>query len=497
MVLSTSRLCVLVAADSPSDACSTALYLRGLGHEGKKQTSFRVSQMPLDVTLLPVLLLIVSTLPYFDVQWTRALPAPKWLSLPAASASMSFWQSQMVRVAQTRAETAGANSDRVDARKLLVGHCAAPLGAAEVVSLPLQGQHELLNNLWARGVRQRTGSLSSGDDSASTVVDDCSLLSSVFHGDEGFDAYGLDLLTCDYESHQCSADRVPDNSVFNIMDTLLDCDFDSSPAEDDFDVLGSFSATETESSTLSASSCSSVDKKRVREDDGTNSSSSAATSSVVTEPSTRRGNKKSKVDWTPELHSKFIEAVKAIGVKDAVPSQILDRMGPCAAGLTRQNIASHLQKYRNGSHILPVPKSTPSAKRKTNAKPSAVPSASMAVATVAGSSMLPVTSMPPASSVQLQVPPQHWPQMVQMWSPWPQPSPMVYSQVGANVAQFALQASGTAPDTVKRAIKEVLSKPKGKAPLGLALDMSSMMKTLQKMGPELTANQHAAASVAA
>ena len=30
----------------------------------------------------------------------------------------------------------------------------------------------------------------------------------------------------------------------------------------------------------------------------------------------------------------------------AVPSKILEHMGPIAAGLTRQNVASHLQKYR-------------------------------------------------------------------------------------------------------------------------------------------------------
>ena len=54
-----------------------------------------------------------------------------------------------------------------------------------------------------------------------------------------------------------------------------------------------------------------------------------------------------QVEWTRELHDKFVSAVEALSVDKAVPSKILDRMGTCSEGLTRQNIASHLQKYRN------------------------------------------------------------------------------------------------------------------------------------------------------
>ena len=43
----------------------------------------------------------------------------------------------------------------------------------------------------------------------------------------------------------------------------------------------------------------------------------------------------------------FVSVVENIGVDKAVPSQILNDMGPAGQGLTRQNIASHLQKYRN------------------------------------------------------------------------------------------------------------------------------------------------------
>lgn len=57
------------------------------------------------------------------------------------------------------------------------------------------------------------------------------------------------------------------------------------------------------------------------------------------------GKRKSKVDWTPELHKRFVQAVEQLGVDKAVPSRILEIMGiDC---LTRHNIASHLQKYRS------------------------------------------------------------------------------------------------------------------------------------------------------
>ncbi|KAL6535817.1 glucokinase [Orobanche hederae] len=63
------------------------------------------------------------------------------------------------------------------------------------------------------------------------------------------------------------------------------------------------------------------------------------------------GKKKAKVDWTPELHRLFVQAVEQLGVDKAVPSKILELMGiDC---LTRHNVASHLQKYRSHrKHML-------------------------------------------------------------------------------------------------------------------------------------------------
>ncbi|NP_001266252.1 transcription factor GLK2 [Solanum lycopersicum] len=64
-----------------------------------------------------------------------------------------------------------------------------------------------------------------------------------------------------------------------------------------------------------------------------------------------QGKKKVKLDWTPELHRKFVKAIEKLGVDKAVPSRILELMA--THGLTRHNIASHLQKYRaHRKHLL-------------------------------------------------------------------------------------------------------------------------------------------------
>ncbi|XP_010539470.1 PREDICTED: two-component response regulator ARR18-like [Tarenaya hassleriana] len=54
--------------------------------------------------------------------------------------------------------------------------------------------------------------------------------------------------------------------------------------------------------------------------------------------------KKPRVVWASELHQKFVAAVTQLGPDKAVPKKILDLMN--VEGLTRENVASHLQKYR-------------------------------------------------------------------------------------------------------------------------------------------------------
>ncbi|KAJ6794281.1 two-component response regulator ARR1-like [Iris pallida] len=54
--------------------------------------------------------------------------------------------------------------------------------------------------------------------------------------------------------------------------------------------------------------------------------------------------KKSRVVWAVDLHKKFVAAVEQLGVDKAVPKKILELMND--PDLTREKIASHLQKYR-------------------------------------------------------------------------------------------------------------------------------------------------------
>ncbi|KAJ9139929.1 hypothetical protein P3X46_030621 [Hevea brasiliensis] len=54
--------------------------------------------------------------------------------------------------------------------------------------------------------------------------------------------------------------------------------------------------------------------------------------------------KKAKVVWTNTLHNRFLQAVSHLGLEKAVPKKILELMN--VPGLTRGNVASHLQKYR-------------------------------------------------------------------------------------------------------------------------------------------------------
>ncbi|KAJ1402004.1 Signal transduction response regulator, receiver domain [Sesbania bispinosa] len=54
--------------------------------------------------------------------------------------------------------------------------------------------------------------------------------------------------------------------------------------------------------------------------------------------------KKARVVWSVDLHQKFVKAVDEIGFDKVGPKKILDLMN--VPGLTRENVASHLQKYR-------------------------------------------------------------------------------------------------------------------------------------------------------
>ncbi|XP_065878165.1 transcription factor LUX [Euphorbia lathyris] len=54
--------------------------------------------------------------------------------------------------------------------------------------------------------------------------------------------------------------------------------------------------------------------------------------------------KRPRLVWTPQLHKRFVDVVAYLGIKNAVPKTIMQLMN--VEGLTRENVASHLQKYR-------------------------------------------------------------------------------------------------------------------------------------------------------
>ncbi|KAJ7970012.1 Two-component response regulator like [Quillaja saponaria] len=54
--------------------------------------------------------------------------------------------------------------------------------------------------------------------------------------------------------------------------------------------------------------------------------------------------KKTKIVWSNSLHKRFLMAIRHIGFERAVPKKIVELMN--VPGLTREHVASHLQKYR-------------------------------------------------------------------------------------------------------------------------------------------------------
>ncbi|XP_059310684.1 putative two-component response regulator ARR13 [Lycium ferocissimum] len=54
--------------------------------------------------------------------------------------------------------------------------------------------------------------------------------------------------------------------------------------------------------------------------------------------------KKRRVIWTPKMHKNFLQAIQQLGHEKAVPKKIVEIMNE--PGLTREHVASHLQKYR-------------------------------------------------------------------------------------------------------------------------------------------------------
>ncbi|KAL3618206.1 hypothetical protein CASFOL_038527 [Castilleja foliolosa] len=64
-------------------------------------------------------------------------------------------------------------------------------------------------------------------------------------------------------------------------------------------------------------------------------------------------------EWTQELHEKFLDAVEELGEGRCFPKDILDLMN--VPGLTRMQVASHLQKCRNANWRSPLERKTQQA----------------------------------------------------------------------------------------------------------------------------------------
>ncbi|XP_060206576.1 uncharacterized protein LOC132634327 [Lycium barbarum] len=60
---------------------------------------------------------------------------------------------------------------------------------------------------------------------------------------------------------------------------------------------------------------------------------------------------KLRIEWTVDLHTKFMKAVQQLGEGSCYPKEILEMMN--VPGLTRMQVASHLQKCRNDNWRVP------------------------------------------------------------------------------------------------------------------------------------------------
>ncbi|KAG2327985.1 hypothetical protein Bca4012_037023 [Brassica carinata] len=82
-------------------------------------------------------------------------------------------------------------------------------------------------------------------------------------------------------------------------------------------------------------------QKKTSDDDGVVEEGDYGTEDATTG---RKTMKRQRLVWTPQLHKRFVDVVAHLGIKNAVPKTIMQMMN--VEGLTRENVASHLQKYR-------------------------------------------------------------------------------------------------------------------------------------------------------
>ncbi|KAF8014131.1 hypothetical protein BT93_H0084 [Corymbia citriodora subsp. variegata] len=112
--------------------------------------------------------------------------------------------------------------------------------------------------------------------------------------------------------------------------------------------LGSSSIKELETPPLAPTTSSSNDTHTQAEHEEENSKSLKRSSEDEADHDQSRSSaKKPRLVWTPELNETFTMAVNILGIDDAKPKNVLEIMRKMTSvPLTRQNVSSHLQKYR-------------------------------------------------------------------------------------------------------------------------------------------------------
>ncbi|KAJ9172384.1 hypothetical protein P3X46_015628 [Hevea brasiliensis] len=85
------------------------------------------------------------------------------------------------------------------------------------------------------------------------------------------------------------------------------------------------------------------ESRKLRKIDSGEADSALRAENFGDDPSART-LKRPRLVWTPQLHKRFVDVVGYLGIKSAVPKTIMQLMN--VEGLTRENVASHLQKYR-------------------------------------------------------------------------------------------------------------------------------------------------------
>ncbi|XP_019176860.1 PREDICTED: two-component response regulator ORR26-like [Ipomoea nil] len=92
--------------------------------------------------------------------------------------------------------------------------------------------------------------------------------------------------------------------------------------------------------------------KRTRQQQSLNESTQ-----MMMNPGLARVKRKTCTEWTVELHEKFMNAVHQLGDGRCYPKEILELMN--VPGLTRMQVASHLQKCRNDNWKAPEERRAP------------------------------------------------------------------------------------------------------------------------------------------